>query len=170
MVRSEQLLGSFLSTYNLITMSELITNKDNLSEEIKALLIEAKKVSENAYNKYSGFLVGAAVRTTSGKIYTGANMENASYGLSICAEPAAIMNANSNGDFNIEAIAIVGGFREGDDQQPATPCGRCRQIIHEASQVSKIDIEVYCSNLNLSKTLATTIEELLPFAFILDKD
>ena len=170
MVRNEQIVFPFLSTYNLITMSELITNKDNLSDDIKDLLIAAQKVSENAYNKYSGFFVGAAVRTVSGKIYTGANMENASYGLSICAEPAAIMNANSNGDFNIEAIAIVGGFHEGDNQLPATPCGRCRQIIHEASQVSKIDIAVYCSNLNLSRTLVTSIEELLPFAFILDKD
>ena len=150
-------------------MSELITNKDNLSREIVLLLNEALKVSENAYNKYSKFYVGAAVRTKSGKIYTGTNMENASYGLSICAEPAAIMNANSNGDFDIEAIAIVGGFKDVQDQQPPTPCGRCRQIIHEASQVSTKDIEVYCSNLNLSKTLITTIEELLPFAFILNK-
>jgi len=151
-------------------MSKLIINKDDLPDEIFELLNAAKLVSKNAYNKYSKFFVGAAVRTTKGKIYTGTNMENASYGLSICAEPAAIMNANSNGDFNIEAIAIVGGFSEGEDQQPATPCGRCRQIIHEASQVSKKDIAVYCSNLDLSKTLITTIEELLPFAFILNKD
>lgn len=160
----------FQSNHNFKTMSKLIINKDDLPDEIFELLNAAKLVSKNAYNKYSKFFVGAAVRTTKGKIYTGTNMENASYGLSICAEPAAIMNANSNGDFNIEAIAIVGGFSEGEDQQPATPCGRCRQIIHEASQVSKKDIAVYCSNLDLSKTLITTIEELLPFAFILNKD
>ena len=151
-------------------MSEIITNKDNLPQDIKDLLNEALKVSENAYNKYSRFYVGAAVRTKSGKVYIGANMENASYGLSICAEPAAIMSANSHGDFDIEAIAIVGGFKDVDGQEPATPCGRCRQLIHEASQVSGVDIAVYCSNLNLSKTLITTIEEILPFAFILNKD
>ena len=151
-------------------MSTLISNKDNLPGEISELLNEALKVSENAYNKYSHFYVGAAVRTKSGKIYTGTNMENASYGLSICAEPSAIMSANANGDFNIEAIAIVGGFKDIQDQEPAMPCGRCRQVIHEASQVSKVDIAVYCSNLTLSKTLITTIEELLPFAFILNKD
>jgi cytidine deaminase len=151
-------------------MSKLVINKDNLSEDIVKLLIEAKKVSENAYNKYSKYFVGAAVRTESGKIYTGTNMENASYGLTICAEPAAIMSANSNGDLNIEAIAIVGGFREGNDEQPATPCGRCRQIIYEASKVSKKNITVYCSNLNLSKTIITTIDELLPFAFVLNND
>jgi cytidine deaminase len=151
-------------------MSEFITDKNNLPKEVLDLLNEALKVSENSYNKYSHFFVGAAVRTKSGKIYTGTNMENASYGLSICAEPAAIMNANSNGDFDIEAIAIVGGFKDVKDQEPATPCGRCRQFIHEASQVSRTDIAVYCSTLTLSKTLVTTIEELLPFAFILNKD
>ena len=151
-------------------MSDFITNKDILPVDIAELLTAARKVSENAYNIYSKFYVGAAVRTVSGKIYTGANMENASYGLSLCAEVAAILSANSSGDFNIEAIAIVGGLRQGDDQQPATPCGRCRQIIHEASQVSHKDIAVYCSNLNLSKTLITTIEALLPHAFTLNKD
>jgi cytidine deaminase len=150
-------------------MSEIVTNKDTLPKEVVALLNEALKVSANAYNKYSGFSVGAAVRTKSGKIYTGTNMENASYGLSICAEPAAIMNANSNGDFDIEAIAIVGGFKDMPDQQPPSPCGRCRQLIPEASQVSKVDIAVYCSTLSLNTTLVTTIEELLPFAFILNK-
>ena len=150
-------------------MSEIVTNKDTLPREVVALLNAALKVSANAYNKYSGFSVGAAVRTKSGKIYTGTNMENASYGLSICAEPAAIMSANSNGDFDIEAIAIVGGFKDVPDQQPPSPCGRCRQLIHEASQVSKVDIAVYCSTLSLNKTLVTTIEELLPFAFILNK-
>jgi cytidine deaminase len=151
-------------------MATFITNKDNFPPDILDLLIAARKVSENAYNKYSHFYVGAAVRTKSGKIYTGTNMENASYGLSICAEPSAIMNANANGDFDIEAIAIVGGFKEVADQEPAMPCGRCRQVIHEAAQVSKVDIAVYCSNLTLSNTLITTIDELLPFAFILNKD
>jgi len=150
-------------------MSEIITNKASLSPDILSLLNEALKVSENSYNKYSGFSVGAAVRTKSGRVYTGTNMENASFGLSICAEPAAIMNANSNGDFDIEAIAIVGGFKGVPGQQPPSPCGRCRQIIHEASQVSKKDIDVYCSNFEFSETLVTTIEALLPFAFILNK-
>jgi len=151
-------------------MSEIIINQDNLPKDIKELLNEALKVSGNSYNKYSHFYVGAAVRTKSGKVYIGTNMENASYGLSLCAEPAAIMSANSHGDFDIEAIAIVGGFQDVPDQEPATPCGRCRQLIHEASQVSGVDIAVYCSNLTLSTILVTTIEELLPFAFILKKD
>jgi cytidine deaminase len=146
-------------------MSDKIVNRDDLPKDIIELLIEAKKVSVNAYNKYSKFFVGAAVRTTSGKIYTGTFLENSSYGLSICAEPAAIMNANSNGDYNIEVIAIVGGFNEDPRQEPVTPCGRCRQVIYEASQVVGKDITVYCSNLNLSKIMVTTIEELLPYAF-----
>lgn len=146
-------------------MPDIITNRDGLPKDILELLIEAKKVSVNAYNRYSNFFVGAAVKTTSGKIYTGTNLENASYGLSICAEPAAIMNANSNGDNDIEVIAIVGGFNEAPNQEPVTPCGRCRQVIYEASQVAGKDITVYCSNLNLSKIMVTSIAELLPFAF-----
>ena len=126
-------------------MSNIIAKRDDLPKDIQELLIEAKKVSANSYNRYSKFFVGAAVRTTSGKIYIGTNLENSSYGLTICAEPSAIMNANSNGDNNIEIIAIVGGFTEDPNQEPVTPCGRCRQIIYEASQVVGKDIIVYCS-------------------------
>ena len=72
---------------------------------------------------------------------------------------------SDNGDNNIEIIAIVGGFNEDPKQEPVTPCGRCRQVIYEASQIVGKDIKVYCSNLNLSKIRVTTIEELLPFAF-----
>lgn len=151
-------------------MSDIITNRDDLPKDVLELLIEAKKVSVNSYNRYSNFFVGAAVRTTSGKIYTGTNFENVSYGLSICAEPSAIMNANANGDNNIEIIAIVGGFNENPNQEPATPCGRCRQVIYEASQVVGKNINVYCSNLSLTKVLVTSIEELLPFAFQLKED
>lgn len=151
-------------------MSDIITNRDDLPKDVLELLIEAKKVSVNSYNRYSNFFVGAAVRTTSGKIYTGTNFENVSYGLSICAEPSAIMNANANGDNNIEIIVIVGGYNEDPNQEPATPCGRCRQVIYEASQVVGKNIDVYCSNLSLSKILVTSIEELLPFAFHLKED
>jgi len=150
-------------------MADIIMNPDILPRDIVELLIEAKKVSVNAYNKYSKFFVGAAVKTTSGKIYTGTLLENASYGLSICAEAAAIMNANSNGDYNIEIIAIVGGYNEDPEQQPVTPCGRCRQIIYEASQVIGKNIIIYCSNLDLSKVRITSIDDLLPYAFHLNE-
>jgi cytidine deaminase len=143
-----------------------IMSLEDMSADARELLIAARDVANNAYNRYSGFYVGAAVRTKSGAIYTGANLENASYGLTLCAEPTAIANANSNGDFNIVSIAISGGFKNNEkDCPPVTPCGRCRQLIFEASRISETNITVYCSNLELSNILETSIEELLPYAF-----
>jgi cytidine deaminase len=103
--------------------------------------------------------------TKSGNVYKGTFLENSSYGLTICAEPAAIMAANTNGDFEISSIAIVGGDPAKDKSDPVTPCGRCRQVIYEASTVSGLDIDIYCSDLNLSKVLITKISELLPLPF-----
>lgn len=145
-------------------MPILINNIDNLPEEIIELINKAKKVAFNAYNKYSKFYVGSAVLTESGNIYLGTFMENSSFGMTICAEPAAILNANTNGDLNIVSIAVVGGdnIKEGD---PITPCGRCRQIIYEASVIKGSDIDIYCCNLELNKIIVTTIKELLPIAF-----
>jgi cytidine deaminase len=145
-------------------MAMYVHKLSNLPEEIIELLEEAKKISNNAYNKYSNYFVGAAVRTTSGKIYSGTFIENASFGLTICAEPAAILNANTHGDFQIETIAIVGGDGKRTNP-PVTPCGRCRQIIFEASLVNGKDIDIYCSNLELSEILVSTIYELLPLPF-----
>ena len=141
---------------------------ERLSPEVIELLKAAKEVAKTSYNKYSDFYVGAAVRTKSGKIYTGSCMENASYGLTLCAETTAIANANSNGDFNIVSIAVVGGYiDDNNDSPPVTPCGRCRQIIFEAARVAESNISVYCSNINFTRVLSTSIEELLPYAFFL---
>ncbi len=78
-----------------------------LSEDDRRLVEAALSVSAHAYAPYSRFPVGAAVRTRTGRVHHGANLENASYGLAVCAEVAAIAAANSAGDFNIEAIAII---------------------------------------------------------------
>lgn len=128
---------------------------------------KAAEVARMAYAPYSKFSVGAAVRTASDKTYLGSNLENASYGVGICAEVAAITAANSAGEFNIEAIAIVGY----PDDAPAegrdivTPCGRCRQIIFEADQVSRRNIRVICCNGDLSKCRPYLISDLLPDGF-----
>lgn len=145
-------------------MSVNTNNINDMPEDIIALFKEAKKVAFNAYNKYSDYYVGAAVKTVSGNVYLGTFMENASYGMTICAEPAAILNANTNGDNNIESIVIVGGDNK-TTGLPVTPCGRCRQIIFESSQICNRDIKIYCSNLELNQFLITTISELLPFPF-----
>jgi cytidine deaminase len=130
------------------------------------LCYEAAKAARNAYAPYSKFSVGAAVRTERA-VYVGANLENASYGIGICAEVSAVTAANSAGDFNIKAIAVV-GYPSDDPTKGidiVTPCGRCRQIIFEASQASATDIRIISCNGDLSKCKVSSASELLPDSF-----
>jgi cytidine deaminase len=139
----------------------------NLNDADLHLAQAAQAASAHAYAPYSGFAVGAAVRTKSGNIYIGANLENASYGMAMCAEVAAITAANSAGDFDIEAIAICGmRFHPHYEANGiVTPCGRCRQILFEASQVSKEDIRVLSCSGDLGEIFEARISELLLEAF-----
>jgi cytidine deaminase len=91
----------------------------------RELLKAARAARENAYAPYSGFRVGAAVLGDDGRIYTGANVENASYGLSVCAERNAVVAAVAAGNRRIAAVAISA------DRPGITPCGACRQVIYE---------------------------------------
>jgi len=121
----------------------------------------ARQVRVNAYAPYSKFLVGAALLGKSGKIYTGCNVENLSYGLTICAERGAIMTAVAAGETAFEAIAVVT-----DSITPASPCGACRQVLAEFSPNMKVTLS------NLEGDIAEfTLEELFPRAKtgILDK-
>ena len=140
----------------------------SLSEKDATLITSAQKAAENAYAPYSGFAVGAAARATSGRIHVGANLENASYGLSLCAEVSALTAVNTSGDFDsIEAIAIVGYgfFPEMHLSEVVTPCGRCRQLISESAQLSGIDIDVFTCSGDLKRIEHHKISELLPHAF-----
>lgn len=122
-------------------------------------LIEvAKKYRENAHAPYSKFKVGAAVLTSSDKVFGGCNIENASYPAGICAERTAISKAVSEGEKNISAIAIIA-----DTDEPCSPCGICRQVMAEF-KISKIIM----TNLK-GNTKIVTLNEILPFAFS-DKD
>ena len=94
--------------------------------EYDALILAAKQARENAHAPFSDFRVGAAVRAKSGRIYTGCNIENASYGLTCCAERVAIFKALSEGERGFEAIAVVT-----DTDALTPPCGACRQIVWE---------------------------------------
>ena len=139
----------------------------SLAASDRQLAETALRACANAYAPYSGFAVGAAVRTKGGKVYVGANLENASYGMTMCAEVSAITAANAAGDYEIEAIAVA-GYKFTTPTSHAsicTPCGRCRQLILEASQVSKKDILVLSCNGDLSKIDASEISKLLPMAF-----
>ena len=121
------------------------------------LMKKAIDASENAYAPYSKFKVGACVLAESGAIYTGCNFENASYGLSICAERNAIGTAIANGEKKIKAIAIYS-----PNMQNCTPCGACRQVIDEF----KTD-ETVVVTLSDDKLVCKSIEELLPGSFTL---
>ena len=106
------------------------------------------------YAPYSRFPVGAALRTSSGRIFCGCNVENLSFGLTICAERAAVFAAIAAGETQFEAIAVVA-----DSVQPVTPCGACRQVLAEFSS----DLKICSANLQ-GQSYVTTIAELLPRA------
>jgi cytidine deaminase len=133
----------------------------------RELIERAQEACARAYAPYSRFAVGAAVRAASGAIYSGANLENASSGLTICAEAAALAAANTAGELAIKAIAIVGfGFTgSAGALQIVTPCGSCRQLIAEAAQLAKSDVRVLCCNGELSEVVEAPISQLLPNAF-----
>lgn len=138
----------------------------NLSKNEQMLLINAEKASRNSYNKYSNFYVGSSVLTTTGNFYNGTFMENISYGLTVCAEVAALLATNTEGEiYNVKTIAVVGGHRIGSNGDIVTPCGRCRQVILEAANLSKNDIKIICSNQDFSKIITTNISALLPLPF-----
>ena len=133
----------------------------NVDGVVKELVEAAQLAKGNAYAPYSRFAVGAAVRLTDGTIIGGANLENASYGLSLCAETVALAAANAQGRLaDVEAIAVVGG-----DTAPVTPCGRCRQILNEAEQVAGRPIAIYCATSSDDSVVTYSVAELLPFAF-----
>lgn len=104
-----------------------------MSEELKPLIEAAQEARTHSVAPFSNFLVGAAVRTGSGKVYTGCNVESASYGLTVCAERVAIWKALSEGERQFTELAVVA-----DTETLTPPCGTCRQIIWEFARGAKI--------------------------------
>jgi cytidine deaminase len=123
------------------------------------LIREAIKAKEMSYSPYSNFKVGAALLAKSGKIYTGTNIENASYGLACCAERVAIFEAVKNGERDFEAIAVVV-----DSGSPKPSCGACRQVLSEFSNDMKIILARSEKDYSVH-----TLKELLPLPFHLKK-
>ena len=123
------------------------------------LVKAAKRASSLAYAPYSNFHVGAALLTWDDVIYTACNIENASFGATICAERAAVAIAVSEGKRSFKAIAI---YAETDE--PISPCGICRQVLAEFSK----QMTVYCS-CKSGKTITYSLSDLLPDAFDLQK-
>lgn len=131
----------------------------------KSLLDAAVAAAKRAYCPYSGYSVGAALRTTDGQVIIGANVENAAYGSTICAEQSAVVSANSQGFRSFTHIAVIGRPVAGESEQVTAPCGACRQVLFEFSQLAGRDLDVIISNSNQSSIVLTTINELLPLGF-----
>lgn len=137
-----------------------------LTDDEAALVAAARGAMRHAHAPYSRFAVGAALRMTDGTILTGSNFENASYGLSLCAETVAIAAANAQGRLReITAIAIIGGPMDSEGDAVIMPCGRCRQIINEAQDMGGRAIAILCASADGSAVTHHSIEELLPHAF-----
>lgn len=140
--------------------------KEELNEWQFRLIEHAEKATADSYSPYSKFSVGSAILSQDGKIVTGANVENAAYGSSICAERAAILHANAVGIRKVKAIAVV-CKPDGKTKKyiPGAPCGSCRQMINELACLSGKDIEIIMSTPDKSKIILSRISELLPMAF-----
>ncbi len=136
-----------------------------LSSVQQKLVDEAEKVMKEAYNPYSHFYVGAALLTKDGIFISGANVENAAYGSTICAERSALLRANAMGYRQFESIAIITRGETFDVVEPSAPCGSCRQMINEAAQLSNKNIEIILSSTQKEKIILSSIEELLPLSF-----
>lgn len=123
--------------------------------ELDELVEAARAARARAYAPYSRFAVGAAVRGDNGKIYAGANIENASYGLALCAERTAVAQAVMDGVQSLRAVAVMT-----TTSPPAAPCGMCRQTLAEFSRA----LQVVLVN-DRGERVETTLDELLPRAF-----
>ncbi len=124
------------------------------------LMEKAKEVIKNSYSPYSGFSVGAALLTGDGRIFCGCNIENASFGATICAERSAFAAAISDGAKNFEALAVVGADKNGVLKDGVMPCGICRQVMAEFCD-GDFKIIVYGNG----KIKTVLLSELLPSAF-----
>lgn len=132
-----------------------------MDKDIKELYDAAVKAKQNAYAPYSHFHVGSALRTKEGNIYSGCNVENSSYGVTICAERNAIFKMAGEGEREITDILVIG-----DTEKFLPPCGACRQVIAEFSEENT---RVIMCNKE-GEYMETTVKDILPFGFSLRED
>ena len=137
-----------------------------LGETYRSLLEKASEAKTRSYSPYSGFRVGAAGLTLSGQSFSGANIENASYRLTQCAEEAAIAVVNSAGfGSDLIAVAITARAKDSDTKKVTNPCGACLQMILEHAKRSGIDIEILLATTRFDKIILTSISSLLKINF-----
>lgn len=138
--------------------------------EAERLIEAARAAALHAHAPYSRFAVGAALLMANGDIVTGANVENASYGLSLCAETVAVATASAAGRLRqVVAIGVIGGAMDASGRAtgtaPVSPCGRCRQVLNEAAQMAGIDLPVHCGAAEGDAIRSYRLSDLLPDAF-----
>lgn len=127
------------------------------------LIAAAREAARRSYSPYSDYAVGAALRFADGSVVTGTNIENASYGLALCAETVAVAKAMADGvRGGLLAVAVVGPADKGGGA-PITPCGRCRQVLNELAQLGGTDPEILC--VGDAEVRRVKLGELLPHAF-----
>lgn len=141
-----------------VLLSELTSTQRELLEEAKHAMVKA-------YNPYSHFFVGACLLTKNLEVFSGCNIENAAYSPTICAERAALSKAMADGKRLFTKVAVIAKGADFETRDITAPCGTCRQMLFEASQLSGVDIEVIMSDTKMKKIVVATISELLPFAF-----
>lgn len=138
--------------------------------EATMLVEAARAAAAHAHAPYSRFAVGAALLMADGSIVTGANVENASYGLSLCAETVAVATASAQGRLGeIVAVGVIGGAMDDSGRAtgstPVSPCGRCRQVLNEAAQMGGRDLPVHCGAAQGDAIASYLLSDLLPHAF-----
>lgn len=164
------LLGPLIFSHDIMKIIELksevkLYSYDEFDEDSRRLIDMAISATNNSYSKYSGFSVGAALRLADGTEIIGANQENAAFPVTICAERAAIFNAQSNYPQQpITHIAIAAKNTEGLTKLPITPCGSCRQVILEMEQRYNCDIKIFLYGLD-GVYVVESIKDLLPLSF-----
>jgi cytidine deaminase len=135
-----------------------------MSDTRDTLMAAARAAAAGAYAPYSQFHVGAALLLADGSVVTGANVENASYGLSLCAETVAVAKILSGDRVAVQAVAVTGGAPGAAGQGArVTPCGRCRQVLNEIAQVGGTDPVIWCDG--AEGVLELRLSELIPHAF-----
>ena len=138
---------------------------EDLNPEQQKLLRAAEEALKLSYCPYSGFSAASALLCPDGAIIQGANVENASYSPTICAERSSLVHANALGYRVFKAIAVIGKGKDFDAADPVAPCGVCRQMLFEAAQLGSGDMEVLMSNTRKDQVIISSIRELLPLGF-----
>lgn len=140
------------------------TRYEELEKADRELIDAAREVLATAYAPYSGVRVGAALRTPGG-VVTGSNVENAAYGSTICAERMAVGRANARGERSFSAVAVTAEGERLPAGQPVSPCGACRQVLHEMAAVSGAGTRVLMTTPGSDEVTIASLAELLPLPF-----